>query len=158
MFRTHVVFSFLLGLLFLKFFHLSNFLLFLLIVLVASGLPDLDTGKSVISRKTRLVSWIFRIFRHRGIMHSLFFTLLLFLVFLFFSQKEIALGILVGYGSHLFLDSLTKEGIQLFYPFSFRLKGFLKTNGLFEKVLFYVLLVISVYVVVVSLYSWHLFS
>ena len=92
MFRTHLVFSFLLGLLFLKFFSLQNFLLFLVMVFVASGLPDLDTGKSVISRKTRIVSWIFRIFKHRGIMHSLFFALLLLLVFLFFNQKEIAFG------------------------------------------------------------------
>jgi|SRR3989344_3157904 len=152
MFRTHLVFSFLLGLLFLKFFSLQNFLLFLVMVFVASGLPDLDTGKSVISRKTRIVSWIFRIFKHRGIMHSLFFALLLLLVFLFFNQKEIAFGILVGYGSHLLLDGLTKEGIQLFYPFSFRFRGFLKTNGLFEKVLFYAFLILSLYFVIKGIF------
>ena len=129
----------------LRFFPVQQTFLFLLIVVISSGLPDLDSGKSVFSRKTKLVSWVFRIFRHRGMMHSLFFALALSFIFIIFGQKEIAFGFLVGYGSHLFLDSLTKEGIRLFYPLKFRFRGFVKTNGLFEKVFFAVIFLLDVY-------------
>ena len=40
--------------------------------------------------------------------------------------------------------NLTKQGIMLFYPFKFRVKGFLQTNGIVEKVFLVILAVINI--------------
>jgi len=124
-----------------------NKFLFLGICLLASALPDIDTGKSFISKRTKLVSWVFRIFQHRGIFHSLAFALGLSYVLFFLGQREIAFGLFIGYIGHLFLDSLTKEGIQFLYPLPIRFKGFLRTNSFSETIFFYTLLGIATYFV-----------
>lgn len=57
-------------------------------------------------------------FVHRGIMHSLLaagiFTLL---VFLYTEDRGSAESCLLGYSSHLVLDSLTSSGVPILFPF-----------------------------------------
>jgi len=46
----------------------------------------------------------------------------------------------VGYVSHLFLDCLTRGGVRLFWPLKFKVKGFVKSGGIVEQVIFVLLL------------------
>ena len=67
-------------------------------------------------------------FKHRTLSHSIVGAVLIFKFFewvlprLFnseFVDPTIVLwGIMIGYGSHLLADSLTKEGLPLFFPFN----------------------------------------
>lgn len=142
LFITHLLFAFLLSLFFKDFFNLSyfNYIIFSIITLFFSIFPDIDTPRSKLGKRTRPLSDIIRfVFGHRKLFHSLFFMVLLF-VFLFmlfdFINKTIIYAIVLGYLSHLFLDSLTKEGINFLYPFSrLKIEGFINTNSLMEHIL-----------------------
>ncbi|MBI2129367.1 metal-dependent hydrolase [Candidatus Woesearchaeota archaeon] len=142
LFITHILFAFLLSLFAKDLFNLNlfNYLMFLAIILFFSIFPDIDTPRSKLGRRIRPLSNIIKsIFGHRKLFHSLFFIFLLF-VFLFmlfnFINKSIIYAIILGYTSHLFLDSLTKEGINFLYPFSkLKIEGFINTNSLIEHIL-----------------------
>ncbi len=139
MFKTHLFFALFISFLFLNYFNLNYFIL----VLVFSAVfPDIDHGKSWIGRKVKPLSFIINfIFGHRKFIHSLFFALILsFILKIFFNNYYIPF--LIGFLSHLVLDILTKQGVYLFYPFKFRIHGFIKTNGIFERV-FLVFLVVA---------------
>ena len=129
-FRTHLAFAFLIGL----FFDFKS----LIFILIGSLIPDLDVSNSKISRKV-IFSKLFNIlFGHRKFFHSLLFGVIIsFFVFLFTNQY---LMVFIGFFSHLLLDCFTKDGVMVFYPFEFKFKGFIKTNGIVEKILFIVLI------------------
>ena len=130
-FRTHLAFAFFIGL----FFDFKS----LIVILIGSLIPDLDTSNSKIGRKfifSRLLNFLFG---HRRFFHSLFFgAILSFFVFLVFGKYYFM--IFIGFFSHLFLDCLTKDGVMLFYPFEFKVKGFIKTNGIIENSIFLILI------------------
>ena len=115
--------------------------MFFSLLLISSSFPDIDNSKSKIGRKIKIVSLIFK---HRGIFHSLFFVFgISFLGFWFFGEV-VFWGLFLGSLSHLVADSFTLNGISFFYPFKFfTLKGFVKTNGRLESVIFYFLLIID---------------
>ena len=149
MFRTHLAFAFLIGLIFLNFFSFEfNKYLFLSIILVSSIIPDVDLSGSKIGRRIKPLSNIFNfLFGHRGFLHSLLFVLILFLIFIFVKKEILGLALFLGFFSHLFLDSLTKEGIRFFYPLKFKVNGFIKTNRIMENLMFFVFLVLSLFFV-----------
>ncbi len=89
---THSIFSLLLSL----FFNINPAL-----TIIFSLFPDLEFLLPVI---------------HRGPLHSLVFLGPIG-VLLFFKNRELFDCFFVGVFSHLFLDSFTKQGIPLFYPF-----------------------------------------
>lgn len=72
---------------------------------------------------------------HRTFTHSLFFLIFSSCGFAVIS-KQIATIWFISYASHLFLDSLTKTGVPLFYPISGRygLRWF-TTGLLFDKLI-----------------------
>ena len=146
MLKTHLVFSFLIGLVIINYLDFSNKYLFLAILTFASVLPDIDLPRSKIGKKFGFISRIINIFfGHRGLFHSLFLGLILFFVFYYFNLKLIAIAVLIGYISHLLMDGLTKEGVLFFTPFSsLRLKGFIRTGSFFEYLLFFVLIILVV--------------
>ncbi|MBC8444083.1 metal-dependent hydrolase, partial [Candidatus Woesearchaeota archaeon] len=50
---------------------------------------------------------------------------------------------LIGYSSHLILDSFTKQGIKPFYPLSnIKFKGNTTTNSIIEKLLFWIITIL----------------
>ena len=142
MFKTHLLFALLISLLIFNYFDL-NPILFIFILIISAVVPDIDHSKSWIGRKFKPLSLIVNfIFGHRKLIHSLFFVILMsFLIKISFNNYH--LPFFVGYLSHLFLDSLTKQGIMLFYPFKFRVNGFLRTNGITEKIFLIVLALIN---------------
>ncbi|MFA7708193.1 MAG: metal-dependent hydrolase [Candidatus Pacearchaeota archaeon] len=138
--KTHIVFAIFVILLFLE--HVTNPLVFVLMVFIATILPDLDSGFSSYGRH-----FIFRplqfFTKHRGIIHSFSFAILISVVLAVFFPK-LSLGFFLGYSVHLILDSFTKEGIQPFWPFRIRSSGFIRSGGKIEETLFFTLLILDI--------------
>ena len=106
-------------------------------------LPDIDMRSSYISKRFPLLYKVFgKRQKHRGFTHSLLFLGLLSLLgdlLLKLTDNNIVFtclycGILIGSISHIFLDLLTKEGVELFYPLGLNFSILpIKTNSKLEK-------------------------
>lgn len=122
--KTHLLFA----------FFLSTFFtqpLAWLIIIGSSLLPDIDSGTSLLGRKFKLVGVVFE---HRGFFHSFFFYIPASVIAYSLSPL-VGWSFALGCGSHLLLDMMTKQGLQL-YPFKKKIKGFIKVGSLAEKVFF----------------------
>jgi len=148
--RTHLAFGILMIILFLH--HVNSKIIFIAMVLVATVLPDLDSGFSSWGRH-----WIFKplqIFvKHRGIIHS-FTAGIVFSVLLAVFWPVASLGFFVGYSVHLICDSFTKQGIQPFWPLRVRSRGFISSGGRIEDSLFVFLVVVDIMLIILSLAFW----
>ncbi|MBU2576986.1 MAG: metal-dependent hydrolase [Nanoarchaeota archaeon] len=143
LFKTHIVFS--LAVYFLLSYFIEMPWYVLIFVLLATAFVDIDIKNSRAGNRWYLRP--FQIFtKHRGMLHSLFIGLLLSLVIASISQWA-GVGFFVGYISHLFLDCLTRSGVALFWPFSWKIKGFVKSGGIMEQVVFVLLLLGDIFVV-----------
>ncbi|MGA9116797.1 MAG: metal-dependent hydrolase, partial [Bacteroidota bacterium] len=92
-----------------------------LVITAASLLPDLDTEASGIGRTLPFLSrFLEHRWGHRTLTHSLPFMGLLALVLspLLAHEGDLYACIMAGYASHPFLDSMTVNGVRMFYPFS----------------------------------------
>ena len=149
MYYTHLAFGLLVSFIFLHFFHLQNLLLFIIVVLFFSIFPDIDEPKSKIGRKNKILSHLINfIFGHRGIFHTIYIPLMLFFIFYNLSRM-VAIASFLGCISHLFMDSLTRQGIKPLFPItSKRIYGFVKTNSLVEKLFFLAVLIFDIYFLV----------
>jgi inner membrane protein len=147
LFRSHLVFAGLVFLFFVRYLEMSNYskLLFGIFLFLATIFVDIDSRNSKIGNH-----WFFRpiqwFFSHRGMIHSLLAMLFFSFVIYFFSQI-MAFGFFIGYLAHLFLDSLTKEGIFLFWPVYNKKISFvnIKAGGIFEEIFFVLVLLLDVY-------------
>lgn len=97
---------------------------------LGSIMPDIDKPTSKIGRNifiNPLSKYIHKKFGHRTITHSAILSLIFLSMLIgssymfkdipFYFYSRFTIGFSVGYLSHLLLDSLTVEGIPLFYPF-----------------------------------------
>jgi len=137
--RTHLVFSVAIYFLLLHFLNIPNPLFFLLFILLATFLVDIDSEKSKAGNH-----WYLRPFQwltvHRGVVHSVFFGLLASLLLAGLNNWA-GFGFFVGYLSHLSLDFMTRSGVAFLWPLTNRKFGlFVKSGGLLEVVLFVLLL------------------
>jgi inner membrane protein len=143
--RTHL--SITLFFVLLLFPYVDGKLIFVIVALIATFLPDIDSRFSTIGRKR--IARILQIFtKHRGMIHS--FTFLISITFLFvIFYPVLALGFFLGYSLHLLADSFTKDGIKPFYPLKKKISGRISTGGkkeiiilvffiIFDLVLFFV--------------------
>ena len=142
--KTHLAISIFFILLLLPF--ISYKIIFILVALFATYLPDIDTASSKLGRKK-----IFRplqVFaKHRGFFHSFSFLILITLFFAIFIPV-IALGFFVGYASHLLADSFTFEGIMPFYPWKKKSSGSIRTGSIVESAIFLIFLIIDLLLIV----------
>jgi inner membrane protein len=123
--KTHLAMTILFVLAILS--KVEHKIIFVSVSLIAAFIPDIDSRYSTVGRNK--INRIFQFFtKHRGIIHSFTFLILLTLVFLFF-VPVIAFPFFLGYGLHLLADSFTVEGIQPFYPLKAKSKGVLETGG-----------------------------
>jgi membrane-bound metal-dependent hydrolase YbcI (DUF457 family) len=131
--RTHIAIT-VFGIL-LLIMNVEHKIIFVVVALLATFLPDVDSRYSVIGK--RKLNRILQFFtKHRGITHSFVFLILITLILLFV-LPVVALGFFLGYGLHLFADSFTKSGITPFHPFSKKkTSGFIVTGKKFEKFVF----------------------
>ncbi len=149
MYKTHVAFGILLGLLAFDYFNVDKYAFFAAVIF-GSIFVDIDEAGSFIGRRTWPISnMIAYIFGHRGLFHSIFLAALIFFVLYHFGYAAIAFGFLIGYLSHLAADTLTIDGVRLFYPFSrTAIRGFITTNGLMETIFFILVLFAIGYILI----------
>ena len=137
---------------FLLSYFLSMPIWVLFFILLATVFVDIDVGRSWVGNH-----WYFRplqwMTKHRGVLHSLFAGLVLSLVIGIISLWG-GFGFFVGYVSHLFLDCLTKSGVRLFWTFSWRVKGFVRSGGIVEDIVFVLLLLGNIFVVGKFFFYW----
>ncbi|MBU1974246.1 MAG: metal-dependent hydrolase [Nanoarchaeota archaeon] len=148
LFHTHL----LLGITFFLFtknsFSGGNEIIFLILVLFGSILPDIDESKSKLNHWFGLGKIAAFFSRHRGLFHSLIFTLFLFFLISFFTRDYYAYAVIIGYFSHLVGDAFTPMGIQIFYPFSnFKLKGPIKVGHFGETIIMVLLALVIVKII-----------
>tara|TARA_Y100000031_G_C8187103_1_gene369523 strand:+ start:480 stop:905 length:426 start_codon:yes stop_codon:yes gene_type:complete len=137
---THIAFALLLG----EFFSFN--LIEYLILIFACLLPDIDHPDSKLGYRIKPISNLIKlIFGHRGVMHSVWVLFLFsYLVYLF---SEYYLAFFIGYFSHIFIDGFTKAGINYLNPIGkVKLNGFIRVGGLYEYVLF-ILLVLLIWII-----------
>ncbi|AJD93483.1 hypothetical protein JMA_41660 (plasmid) [Jeotgalibacillus malaysiensis] len=91
-------------------------------------LPDIDHPGSKMGRALYPIAYVVnKLFGHRGATHSLIALILTSILVLlpsfllsgmpYFLYTHFAIGISVGFLSHLILDMSTKSGVPLLYPF-----------------------------------------
>jgi inner membrane protein len=91
-----------------------------------SILPDADHTRSLIGKSVApLANWVNKKFGHRTITHSLVFYISIIVITsgierIFHSSNVYTIICTFATASHLIFDMCTKQGIQLFYPFSKR--------------------------------------
>lgn len=138
--RTHVAFALMFVLMFVT--SVQNKLVFIFVALLASLIPDLDSTHSFLGKYVilRPIQWLLK---HRGLMHSLTFCVIVALL-LDFVWPVLAFPFFLGYSSHILLDSFSIDGIRPFWPSRKEIKGILKTDGVTEKVTFFVLILVDV--------------
>ena len=145
LFRTHLAFSFLIGLYLIDFLDIKKQVLFLIVLLFFSVFPDVDEKTSRVFKKLKPISYLAVIFGHRNIFHTIYFPIGISIALFVADQRLLGLAVLIGYLSHLFLDLLSKRGIALLYPLTKRgIKGFIKVGSLFENIIFIALLILIV--------------
>jgi len=144
--RTHFIFSIFIFLIIFPYLEFNK-IIFLIFLLIGTLLPDVDTSRSRIGRKFyfRPLQWFVK---HRGIFHSLVFGLIIFGIIYSFNVSA-GFGFFTGWILHLFLDCFTKAGVQVFWPIYNKKVGLriLKSGGLFEEILFVLLLLIDIFLV-----------
>ncbi len=130
--RTHLSITLFFILLFIS--NVEHKLVFVLVALIATFIPDIDTRFSSLGKKK--VLRVLQFFtKHRGMIHSFTFLILITLFFALFFPI-IAFGFFLGYGLHLLADSFTITGIKPFYPFKKKSSGRIKTGGKSETSIF----------------------
>ena len=65
-FKTHLLFGMFLGLLVLPILNPNNSILFVMLVLIGSALPDIDHPNSKVGKWFKPIGWLFE---HRGFFH-----------------------------------------------------------------------------------------
>ena len=143
MFITHMSFALFIGLLMISRIALPvNQVIFLAILVFASLLPDIDSAHSLLGSKVKAVSLAFR---HRGVIHSIFIMMIFGIMLIIITPNlYYLLAFVIGYLSHLMLDSLTPKGVPLFWPSKKRLNGSIRTTGLFDWLLLSLFFVLDV--------------
>ena len=123
--RTHLSITLFFILLFIS--NVEHKLVFVLVALTATFIPDVDSRFSSLGKKKtfRLLQFFIK---HRGVLHSFSFLILVTLFFVLFFPI-ITLGFFLGYGLHLLADSFTVTGIKPFYPYKKKSSGRIKTGG-----------------------------
>jgi membrane-bound metal-dependent hydrolase YbcI (DUF457 family) len=145
MLRTHMMFA-ILGIL-IFFQYVNNQIVFGLMVLIATVVPDLDSNFSSYGRHL-----IFRPLQyfvtHRGVIHS--FTSAVFLsAIIAIWLPAASFGFFVGYSIHLIVDSFTRDGIVPFWPLRWKSSGPLVSGGKIEETMFLGLIFINAFLFVV---------
>lgn len=140
--RTHLALIVLLILILAPF--MSHPIVFGIFALAASLIPDMDSENSLVGRYR--VLRIFQIFtKHRGMIHSLSFCILISVLLALFIPV-LAFPVYLGYAVHLLADSITLEGIQPFWPLKRRSDGWIRTNSSVEHAIFLTLVLLNLLV------------
>ena len=123
-----------------------NKIIFVAVALVATALPDIDSGLSTLGNG--ITGRIIQFFvKHRGFLHSFTICVILSIILAAFIPR-LAFPFFLGYSIHLLSDSFTKEGIAIFWPMQKRSAWIFSTGGVLEKGVFYTFLVLDVLILI----------
>jgi len=148
--RTHLAITLCGILIFLS--AVENKITFVVVALIATMIPDLDTPFS--KAGNHLIFRPFQLFvKHRGLIHSFTFLFLVTLFFVLFIPV-LAFGFFLGYVLHIFADSFTQEGIQVFYPIKKRTSWKIRTGGKTEVSVFVVFLLADLFLIILNFSSF----
>lgn len=118
----------------LLFSEMTYGIVFIIVALLATFIPDVDTKFSTLGRKK--IFRPFQIFmKHRGAFHSFSFLFILTIILALFLPVA-AFPFFLGYSVHLLLDSFTIDGIAPFYPSKNRISGKIRNGGKIENFVF----------------------
>ena len=138
--KTHIAIGFFAMIFFLP--HVANKLVFIPVILIASILPDIDSGFSTLGK-----NGVFRILqlftKHRGLLHSLSFCIIVSVLFALYFPV-VAFPFFLGYALHLLADAWTVEGIRPFWPLKEISQGKIKVGGVVEQAVFFIFVVLDV--------------
>ncbi|MEX0920342.1 MAG: metal-dependent hydrolase [Candidatus Pacearchaeota archaeon] len=126
--KTHFIIGIFIALYFLPYVNYK--VVFFPVVLLASLIPDLDSFISSRNKYNTIKTIKSKI--SKDFMHSYTLCVLISILLAFF-YPILAFPFFLGYSFHLFLDSLTVEGISPFWPLKARTKGFITFGGKTEK-------------------------
>ena len=147
--RTHLVFAIFMILIFFN--YVSNKWVFVVMVLLATIIPDLDNPNSKYGKEA-VFTPLQTFTNHRGFIHS--FTIAAILSGIIAIYWPVAsFGFFIGYSVHLIMDSFTKHGIQPFWPFKWESKGPIESGGNIENILFLCIIFIDVLLFLI-LFVW----
>ena len=150
--RTHMVFGFLAGLIFLPIFKPQHQIVFVVLATFASLWPDIDHEGSKINKIFPVTRIAAKLFKHRGFFHSIFPVAIIYGLGWYFGLLGFGIAIALGYVSHLVSDSITKMGVNLLHPIAtLRVQGFLETGGMWE------LVALGVFAALAALKLWGMF-
>ena len=145
--RTHLIITLFFILLLLS--YVEDKVLFVLVALFSTILPDVDSRFSMIGQKK--MARILQFFtKHRGVIHSYMILLVITFVFALFAPV-LALPFFLGYGIHLFADSFTIKGIRPFYPLTKNIYGNLRTGGKIEAVIFVIFVILDILIILAKI-------
>lgn len=118
-------------------------LIYIYFAYLGSIFPDIDMKGSYVSKRFPIIyKSLGKRFRHRSFTHSLIsLSLIRYIseILIYFTLDNIVFicissGFFVGYLSHICLDLLTKEGVEIFYPITINFSILpIKTNSKLEK-------------------------
>ena len=147
-FKTHLAIGIFAIILFFPL--VNNGFVFVIITLIATVLPDIDTPFSKVGKyKFSKLTQVFTV--HRGFIHSLTFCFLVSVVLAVF-LPVLAFGFFLGYSIHLISDSFTKSGITPFWPYSRKAHGLITTGGVTERAVFFVFVILDIVLLGVALF------
>jgi len=148
MLKTHYIIVLFFILLFLP--AVEHKLIFVVVALFATQLPDIDSRYSRIGRRriARVLQWFTR---HRGMIHSFTFLISVTIV-LILIYPVLGFGFFLGYGLHLLADSFTVEGIKPFYPSRVKSAGNVRTGGKSEVVVLILFIILDVFLVFIRVF------
>ncbi|MDP3919041.1 MAG: metal-dependent hydrolase [Nanoarchaeota archaeon] len=143
MWRTHLLFALVSGLIVLQFYESPNPYLFLTVFCFFGLVPDIDHSDSKFGKKLGPISTFIQIILgHRGILHSIFPIFLIVGVGWYFGILWLGLAAGGGYLTHLISDSLTVSGVKFLGPLGLDVRGIFHTGGILEAGLIVILLII----------------
>ncbi len=154
---THVAIGFLSGAVVAAGFHVPLYLqtgAVLMVASIGSLMPDIDTPASKMSKSLGGLRKPMSLFAHRGLTHSLFAVIVVALIMVFLQVQFVhAVAFLVGYISHLLADSITKQGIRLWWPSKRRFRPIakaltIKTGGTIDWLIGIASLVLAIVVLI----------
>ena len=145
--KTHLAIGLAVALYFLP--YVNNEIIFILVVLISSTLPDIDSSFSSIGKRA-IFKPIQETTKHRGILHTYTFAVALSMIFAFFIPV-IALPVFIGYTSHLFADMFTIRGIKPFWPWKKISNGIVKSGGRIDQALFVAFALLDIILIIITL-------
>lgn len=145
--RTHLLAAIIVAFLLVHNFSIPDPILFFIIFCFATLLPDIDHPESKLGKKIWPFSLLINIFfGHRGILHSIFIPLAFVIIGYIVKLPWIGIALAGGYIVHLCMDMLTLSGIR-FLGIGKPIRGFIRTGGVVEIILFFVLLLLFILII-----------